>query len=543
MTSHPIPADALDDRLGYFGTAGSGKTYNAGSGVERLLHAGKRCIITDPLGVWWGLRLSADGKVQSGFDVIIFGGQHGDLPLNENLGTLIGETVAGIKESCILDLSDLGTKAAERRFMLAFLSALYKHATGEPMHVIFDEADMWAPQQIRDREQEPAKLLGMMETIVRRGRVKGFVPWLISQRPAVLNKDVMSQVDGLVAFKLTSSQDRDALGDWVKGQADIGQWNEIWKSLPTLNRGEGIVWLPARGTLKTAHFPQKVTFDSSRTPKRGEKTKRETKLKALNLDSLRKRMATVQSDALANDPRIIEEADKAGYARGYRDCAAATKVALATKVEAVLTSVQALQNTVLPIEYRQPRLAVADVKPIPVSRLAAPAVKPRSNGRLPSYTIKELVTLPKANRRILIALAQYPSGRTKNQVAILTGYAVNGGGFNNAISSLRTAGHLTIAGDNLEITDTGLEVLGSFEPLPTGDALLAYWLGQLGKAEREILRVVAAAWPNPLSKEGVAAQAGYAPDGGGFNNAISRLRTFELVNGRGELKASDDLFG
>jgi hypothetical protein len=31
----PIPDAALDDRLGFVGTAGSGKTYNAGTGVER----------------------------------------------------------------------------------------------------------------------------------------------------------------------------------------------------------------------------------------------------------------------------------------------------------------------------------------------------------------------------------------------------------------------------------------------------------------------------------------------------------------------------
>lgn len=35
----------------------------------------------------------------------------------------------------------------------------------------------------------------------------------------------------------------------------------------------------------------------------------------------------------------------------------------------------------------------------------------------------------------------------------------------------------------------------------------------------------------------------YAADGGGFNNALSKLRTLELISGRGELRASDDLFG
>jgi hypothetical protein len=33
---HPIPAAALDDRLGFIGTSGSGKTYNAGTAVGIL---------------------------------------------------------------------------------------------------------------------------------------------------------------------------------------------------------------------------------------------------------------------------------------------------------------------------------------------------------------------------------------------------------------------------------------------------------------------------------------------------------------------------
>ncbi len=42
--------------------------------------------------------------------------------------------------------------------------------------------------------------------------------------------------------------------------------------------------------------------------------------------------------------------------------------------------------------------------------------------------------------------------------------------------------------------------------------------------------------PSPvpaLTKKEVAARAGYEAKGGGFNNAIGRLRTLELVQGRG----------
>jgi hypothetical protein len=80
------------------------------------------------------------------------------------------------------------------------------------------------------------------------------------------------------------------------------------------------------------------------------------------------------------------------------------------------------------------------------------------------------------------------------------------------------------------------------EPLPTGSALVDYWRNRLGKAERLILETLAHAYPVGLNKEEVAARAGYEANGGGFNNALGRLRTLELVQGRGELKASDNLF-
>src|ERR1043166_2199769 len=115
MSRHPIPDAALDDRLFFGGTAGSGKTYNAMGRVERLFGKHARVVIPGPLRARWGLRLAADGKPPAGYDVVIFGGPHGDLPLTEHAGALIGETVAGMKESCILDLSGLGNKAAERR--------------------------------------------------------------------------------------------------------------------------------------------------------------------------------------------------------------------------------------------------------------------------------------------------------------------------------------------------------------------------------------------------------------------------------------------
>ena len=149
---HPIPAEALDDRLGFIGTSGSGKTYNAGTAVEILLGLHKaRAVIIDPLGVWWGLRLMADGKQPSDFNVVIFGGDHADLPLNEQAGALIGESAATMAESCIIDLSRMPSRAAERRFMTAFLETIYRVAGGSLFHLVVDEADLFAPEPAKRR--------------------------------------------------------------------------------------------------------------------------------------------------------------------------------------------------------------------------------------------------------------------------------------------------------------------------------------------------------------------------------------------------------
>lgn len=572
--AHPIPDAALDDRLGIVGTTGSGKTYAAGTAIERTLSHKSRAVIVDPLGVWWGLRLVFNGTTPSPFDVVIFGGPHGDLPINEHAGALIGETVAGMAESAIIDLSQLGTKAAERRFMLAFLSALYRKASGDPVHLIFDEADMWAPERLLDKEGEAAKLLGMMETVVRRGRVKGFIPWLITQRPAVLSKNVLSMMDGLVAMKLTSTHDRDALGAWVAGQAEAGEWKRLHAELPTLPQGRGIVWLPSHGVLQRATFPTKATFDSSRTPKRGEKVKA-AKLAPLDIPALRDRMDAVVAETKANDPALL----KAEIARLKREAAKPVAPAVdpqaterahsegfdagaeAGRAEGFAAGWRARDASVdhqrenLTRLLSDARVAVEGLTiPTPPEVLhAAPQVRhqpPKAVAQAPRRVAAphhppvgvEGEAMSKAERLILTALAQYPQGRTAVQVAVLTGYAANGGGFRNALGAIRSKGWAEGRGD-LTITDAGTAALGSYDPLPHGDALLDHWRAQLGKAERSILDAVAEAYPAAVSISDVAAKAGYEANGGGFRNALGRLRTLELIAGRGEVRASEALFG
>jgi hypothetical protein len=258
---------ALDERWAVVGTSGSGKTYATKGLVERLMRAGARVCVVDPLGVWWGLRFAADGATPATSPVVVFGGQHADIPLTAGMGAALGRLVGTQALACVVDVSDLGSALARRTFMTAFTEALYDSNT-EPLHLVLDEADLWAPQRA---QLDGYDLLGRVEEIVRRGRARGFVPWLITQRPAVLHKDVLSQADILVSLKLTSSQDRAAIGRWIEGQADQAEGRRILAALPRLGRGEGWVWAPSDGVLARVAFPRIQTFDSSAAPRRAER--------------------------------------------------------------------------------------------------------------------------------------------------------------------------------------------------------------------------------------------------------------------------------
>ncbi len=217
------------------------------------------------------------------YPVVVFGDRHADVPLDEGMGRALGRLVGTHQIACVVDVSDLGSAAARRGFMTAFAEALYE-ANSAPLHLVLDEADLWAPQRA---QPDGYDLLRRVEEIVRRGRIRGFVPWLITQRPAVLHKDVLSQADILVSMKLTSSQDREAVGRWIEGQADRAESRRILAALPRLARGEGWVWAPSDGVLARMAFPRIRTFDSSATPPRPERTVAPGGLAAVDLPAIR----------------------------------------------------------------------------------------------------------------------------------------------------------------------------------------------------------------------------------------------------------------
>lgn len=540
-----LPLDVVTEALAILARRGMGKTYTGSVLAEELIAAGLPVCVIDPVGVWWGLRSSADGT-GPGFPVVIFGGEHADVPLHEAAGARLAEILAVERFPAILDLSEL-SKSAARRFVTDFLETLYRR-NREPLHLIIDEADLFAPQRTFAGVE---RLLGAAEDAVRRGRQRGLGVTLISQRPAALHKTVLSQVSSLLVMGMTSQHDISAIDEWVGVHSTVEEARTVKASIPQLGPGQAWVWSPEwLGTLRQVQIRQRLTFDSSATPKAGQTRVQPREWATVNVAALTAQLATPTTPAAKGKANVVDLETPRLRAR-----VAELEKQLAAQPSAPVISPEAvagLRDTVdallqlaamIASEARAAAEDLAALLSVTPTVAAAPrSVPPARPTHAPARMEPAgLGGLGKAQRAILTVLAQHGPSTTA-QVALLSRYSAKSGGYRNALSTLRTDGYMTGRGNEpLTITDAGRQALGVWAALPTGRALVEWWYEELGKAERAILEVLIQAWPAPVPTHTIADAAGYSASSGGFRNALSRLRTLGLASGRGELVACDKL--
>ena len=292
-----IPAEALKNHIGIIGKTGSGKTFAAKGIVENLLDAGERVCIVDPASAWWGLKSKASGKAGA-YRVVIFGGDHADLPLGAVHGEAIAEIVATSNTPAIIDTSLM--KVGERtRFFTDFANELLRKNKG-PLHLFIDECHLFMPQG-RVADPQSGNMLHAANNLISLGRSKGLRVTLISQRPAKVHKDSLTQIETMIAMRLIAPQDRRAVEDWIADQADQQKGRDIIASLPSLSKGQGWVWAPELGILKKVTFPRIKTFDSGSTPE-GFGDSNGPVLAAIDMATISTKLVAIKEEAEANDP-------------------------------------------------------------------------------------------------------------------------------------------------------------------------------------------------------------------------------------------------
>ena len=222
-----MPLDAARWKFGFLAISDAGKTYNACVLAEEMIKNGIPIVTIDGIGIWWGLRVGVDGH--EGLPVVIFGGDHKDIAIPTKVTTVQrGKTqypqvdedrlrlaVKAILEahiSVVLDTSEF-SKSMQRRIVTVFAQELYRlNASYGVRHVFIEEADMFIPQRISG---DIAPCAGAIDDLIRRGGNFNLGSTLISQRPAVVNKDVLTQINCLVALRILAKIDKQAVKTWV----------------------------------------------------------------------------------------------------------------------------------------------------------------------------------------------------------------------------------------------------------------------------------------------------------------------------------------
>ena len=250
----------------------SGKTYLAMVIAEeflRLTHATGTpfpFVVIDPTGVWYGLCATIEGQPSS-HKILRLGGEHGDWPLEPTQGSLAAELVVSLwPQPVILDIADMLPE--EQHQFAADFGAKFYTINHKPVHLFVDEADELMPQTVSSGNQVQRRCLGVFDRLVRRGRVKGIGATLITQRPAVISKNVLSQVDGIYVLSVSAPHDLEAIDSWMRPSISSQDRDLCLRALPTLTRGE-VFLVQANlkaGALVKFTTRAKTTFDSSRTP-------------------------------------------------------------------------------------------------------------------------------------------------------------------------------------------------------------------------------------------------------------------------------------
>lgn len=573
-----MPPSAITETFALLAVRGAGKSNTGAVMAEEMFKARLPFVVIDPVRAWWGLRSSRDGK-GPGLPIPIFGGKRGDVPLERGGGQLIADLIVDQRLSCVLDISEFESEAAKKQFLLDFARRLYQR-NEEPLHLFLEEADDYIPQKPMKDELQ---LLRAWENIMRRGRGRGLGMTLITQRSAVLNKNVLTQAQTLIAMRTMGPQDVDAIEAWLKYHQ---QGKEILESLASLEDGEAWIWSPRfLKKTKRVRFRMRETFDSGATPKMNKEAKKPATLADVDLKAVKQKMEATIERAKAEDPRVLrarnQELERQLKARVVpapapakfemkmvevpilKDAQVKQLTKATDKVAAILKrliessssvkeAVNALEtisheifttsqaNSIFKKElagsYRAQIQALPAPRPFPIPPLPVKTSKAGSQ--------RSSQDLIKGEFKILRELAaRHPAGYSRSQVGALTGYTPSGGTFGNYFSNLKRQGLIEERGGLVYATQAGIQHLGTdIPPAPAShEEVMTMWQRALVSGAYRMLEVIVATGVHGVSRAALANAVDMTATGGTFGNYLSILRRNGLVTEQGGLIIATDI--
>lgn len=555
MRQYAVQANAI------LGLRGSGKSQGAGYIAEQMMDDKIPIVVFDPAGIWRNLKIPGRGK---GYPVVVAHPESGDLPLTPQSAPQILRAAMASGVSLVIDLFSKNLSKNDWRRIVTECCHILLHENKTLRHLFIEEAAEFVPQRIRPGHGE---CYGAVEQLHRIGGNSSVGCTLINPRAEGVNKEVLENCDCMIVLRQKGKNSLTSLGKWID-LSDPAMSKKVVMSLKGLTPGQCWIFPKEDENPMLCQFPLKQSFHPDRQNPSAHSIGKAVDVWAF-VTELSGSLEKVIAEAKENDPKELQKQIRELRKTIEQERTERTEPEVKTVEVAAFTEKDVLEmgKVVSAVKELREELAgglatITGLLPGIVDKVRAVTDRSHVSHRANMPTLRQVMkaekfvrekntypgkqserngSLGKCERAILTALAQYPQGRTAAQVAVLTVYSVNSGGFNNSLASLRTQGFIT-RGGNPQLTQAGMQALGDFDPLPTGDELLRYWMSKLGKCERAILEVVSSQYPQSVTVGELGEGTGYSPSSGGFNNSLSRLRTLELIT-RGQLiKASEHLF-
>jgi len=240
--------ELVTGRTCVIGQSGSGKSYTIAVLCEKLLQNNIAFCIVDTEGEYFSLK--------ERFEVLWVGGPQADVDIEKvDFEDLIEKSIKN-NVPLILDVSDV---LDQRKIVADFATKLYEVGSDErqPYLLIVEEADKFVGQN-KDSLKE-------IEEISKRGRKRGVGLLVATQRPSLVNKNILSQCGNQVIGKLTTENDLKAVDLFFADRKEL-------ELLPKLNPGEFFVMGNLSMEKVKVKVGQRVTQHKGLTPKLVQKS-------------------------------------------------------------------------------------------------------------------------------------------------------------------------------------------------------------------------------------------------------------------------------
>ncbi|MFB6073440.1 MAG: helicase HerA domain-containing protein [Haloarculaceae archaeon] len=277
--------DVLTGRAFVTGKSGSGKSNTASVIAEKLLDNGFGLLIVDVDGEYYGLK--------EAYEILHVGAdEECDIQVTVEHAEKIASLALEENVPLILDVSSFLDESEAEELLTEVSRHLFAKAKKQkqPFLMLVEECHEWIPE--KGSVGECGK---MLIKIGKRGRKHGLGIVGISQRPADVKKDFITQCDWLVWHRLTWNNDTNVVGRILD--------SEYADAVEDLDDGEAFLMTDWAEQVRRVQFHRKQTFDAGATP--GLDDFERPELKSVSED-LVSELETISDEKERTEDRIAE---------------------------------------------------------------------------------------------------------------------------------------------------------------------------------------------------------------------------------------------